>query len=907
MRRRAFHVRPARPDAVQSEVDAEIALHLELRITQLVERGYSREDATRIAHERFGSVVDARRDLSSLAATRETRMRLIERLDSLRQDLAYSVRQIRRSPGFAFAVVATLGLGIGANATMFSAIDQLLLRPPAHVVDPSRVVTLAMVRKSNPLPQQVLSFAIYHDLRQARKPFESVSLFRYANIDVDEGPRARSVSGAMVSADYFHALGTTPTLGRFFTEAEAGDAPAEPVAIVGYEYWLRELNGDRTVIGRSITLAGRPHRIIGVAPADFLGLGLTPIDLFLPVTDGMSAATIASLMRQRQSFSYTIVARLEPGIDPRAAESAATSVLLNGERDAGVTPDQLIANSPRIALTSALPREARGEQPEARIAILLGAVSLFVLLLACANVVNLQLARAVRRRREIAVRVALGVSRTRLGRQLVLDCIVLAALGGALGVAIAQVGGGLVRRTLLGASVVAPSAIDGRILAFTALATLVAGLVTGLLPTFLVMHTDLAVSLKEGSKASPSGETRRLRFALLVAQAALATVLLVGTGVFVLSLRRIQAVPLGFTPDRAGVARPNFNGRRNAELPVDDATRRARIVAQFERLRQAALATPGVTHAALALTAPFEGGYAAGLRLPGRDSVPVTRDGGPYYNAVSGDYFEAIGARIIAGRAFSESDQVPKSHVAIVNETAARMWWPSESALGKCIQLDDDGPACSIVVGVVQNTHRQRIIEDEFVQLIVPLAAAAPLAPGVVLFHVNGDPDRVVADVRRRMQSSEPGLPYVNVRRLDALVAPRLRSWRLGATMFSIFGALAVVLAAIGLYSVLSYDVAERRHELGVRSALGAARARLAFLVVRRGVWAVILGSFAGLIVALLLGPRVGALLFQTSPRDPLVFAAVVGLLTLVAGIATLGPAFRATRVDPIEALRNAT
>ena len=906
MYRRVFRHHVPSPDGLQSEVDSEIALHLELRIAQLMETGLSRDEAVRIAHERFGPIDDARELLGSLATTRETHMALTERIDALRQDLGYTIRQIRRAPGFAVAVIATLGLGIGANATMFGAIDQLLLKPPAHVVDPARVVTAALMRRTSPNPQQVLSFAIYRDLRQTPAAFQTVGLFRAATLDVGLGAETKSVTAALVSADFFRALGTRPALGRFFSETEAGDSPAEPVAIVGYDYWLRELNGDASAVGRSIVLAGRPHQIIGVAPHGFRGLGLSPIDIFAPVTDGMSAPGIASLARQRQSFAYLVVARLQPGVSMRRAEEEATAAVISGYRQNGATEKQVAATSPRISLTTARPRDARRGQAESRISVLLGTVSLFVLLLACANVVNLQLARAVRRRREIALRVALGVGRSRLIRQLVLDCMVLAVAGGALGILIARFGGAFVRRILLGASVPDIATTDAHFLAFAAVATIVAGFVTGLLPAREVLRTDLASSLKEGAKGSASRETRRLRFTLLVAQSALATVLLVGTGLFVLSLRRIEAVPLGFTPDRAAVARPNFSGRRSAELPVDDAARRAEIIAQFERLRQAALETPGVTHAALALTAPFEGSYAVGFRLPGRDSVPVTRDGGPYYNAVSGDYFDAIGARIVRGRAFTESDQAAGAAVAIVNETAERLWWPGESAVGKCVQLDDNGPRCSEVVGVVQNTHRQAIVEDDYVQLLVPLAQAAPLAPGVVLFSTNGDADRVVADAHRRMQAAVPGFPYINVRPLDALVAPRLRSWRLGATMFTVFGALAVVLAAIGLYSVLAYDVAERRLELGVRSALGAATQRLALLVIGRGVRAVGAGVLLGLVVSVALGPRVTALLFRTSPRDPLVFVAVTLVLLTVAVAATLVPAVRAARVDPMEALRGA-
>jgi len=360
MYRRAFRLQLRRPDVVQSEVDHEIELHLELRIAQLMETGLSRDEATRIAHERFGPMDDARESLGSLATTRETHMRLTERIDALRQDLSYTLRQIRRGPGFALAVIATLGLGIGANATMFGAIDQLLLKSPAHVVDPSRVVTAALVRRTSPRPQQVLSFAIYRDLRQSPAAFQTVGLFRAANMDVGAGAETRSVSGALVSADFFRALGTRPALGRFFSETEAGDAPAEPVTVVGYDYWQRELSGDAGAIGRSIVLAGRPHRIIGVAPPDFRGVGLSRIDVFAPVTDGMSAPGIASLARQRQSFAYLVVARLQPGISLQRAEEEATAAVISGERRAGTPEKQVAAAKSRFGESGPRPRSLLG-------------------------------------------------------------------------------------------------------------------------------------------------------------------------------------------------------------------------------------------------------------------------------------------------------------------------------------------------------------------------------------------------------------------------------------------------------------------------------------------------------------------------------------------------------------------
>jgi predicted permease len=831
-------------------------------------------------------------------------MRIFDHADAIRQDVAFSLRQIRRAPAFAAAVIVTLGLGIGANATMFGAIDQLLLRPPAHVADPARLVTAALrdMRRDPTHVQRVLSFPIYEDLSRTHDAFTRVGIYRNATVDFGSGAQMMSVPAVLASGSYFDAIGVAPLAGRFFSDRETSDAAA--VAVLGYEFWQSEFGGDSAVIGRRVQLAGAPHTIVGIAPENFTGVEPTKVDVFLPLTDGMPPAAVAGLSRRRQSYAYLIVGRLAPGVSLDVAANIATAAVQSGERMAGATEAQTRALGRRVELTSTRPSDARGATPEARVAELLGAVSLFVLLLSCANVMNLQLARGLRRRREIAVRIALGVSRGRLIRQLALDCLLLSLAGGATGVLVAQTGGRLLRQTLLGEFVGTTSPIDGRVLSFAFVVAVVTGLVTGLIPAAELLRSDLAATLREGSRGGESARTGRLRAVLLVSQAALTTVLLAGTGLFVLSLRRIEAMPLGFDPSHAAVARLNLSGRHAQPFSGDDGSERAQTLATFQRLETVARETPGVTSAAIALTAPFEGGYAAGLKIPGHDSVPVTREGGPYFNAVSADYFKVIGAELVAGRAFTSSDQRQSAGVAIVNETAARLWWPGENALGRCLELWDDSTRCAEVVGVVHNTRRLKIVEDDYVQLFVPIDQAGPLAPGVVVFRTADDPQHVIPVVQRRLQVAAAGLPFVNVRPLASLVAPRMRSWKLGAAMFSVFAGLALALGAIGLYSVLAYDVAQRRQELGVRRALGALARNIAGLVMRRGLSTTTLGVLVGIGISLAAGRFVEPLLFQTSTRDPLVYAAVALVVALVSATATLVPAWRAAQVDPNVALR---
>jgi predicted permease len=424
---------------------------------------------------------------------------------------------------------------------------------------------------------------------------------------------------------------------------------------------------------------------------------------------------------------------------------------------------------------------------------------------------------------------------------------------------------------------------------------LATGVLAGLAPALQASSSRLTGALKEGAR---EGRVHRspARRALLLVQAALTVVLLVGTGLFVQSLRRVEALPLGMDVDRALVVTVSLAGTSYT------AAERHEI---YRRLEEAARVTPGVRSAAIATALPFSTGWSETVRVPGRDTLPLTHAGGPYFNAVSHEFFDAVGTRVLRGRGFTAADRGGRRRVAVVNETLARLWWPNESPLGKCMKVGGDTMPCAEIVGVVENARRFELVEDESAQFFIPIEhAPAYLDPGVLFVRASRDPAALVGPLRRRLQSAAPNLPYVRVEPFREHVAPQTRAWRLGATMFGAFGMLALVLAAIGLYGVLAYDVGQRTHEMGVRVALGARGQDVSRLIVADGLRVAVVGGAIGFAIALGAGRFVEPLLFRTSPREPAIFGAA-GLVVLLAALAaTLIPAWRAARVDPVVALR---
>jgi predicted permease len=887
---------PGNAERLRREIDDEIRFHIESRAAELVARGMTPEAATARAIAEYGDLSASREELRRVARRRITRDRVGQVRDALYSDVVYGVRTLRKKPGFTLGVVLVLALGIGANATMFGVIDRLLLRPPAQVGAPADVARIAYVRTidHDSTVEQYLSYPIYLDARATPGVFEAVAAYSPASVAVGVGADAQSLRGMKVSANFFSLLRVHPAAGRFFLPEE--DGPGAPnVVVLSYGYWQRAYDGDPAVVGRALSVGQTAFTVVGVAPRGFTGATREKVDVWIPITAGVTPTEYAGWSESRNGYWMLAIARVRRGVTRDRAAAATTVVLRAGERRDGKSESRIAKQQPRIALLSILPREALANDSDAKVAVLLGAVSLLVLIIACANVANLQLVRALDRRREIAVRIALGVSRSRLIGQLLTESMLLAIAGGLGALGVTYLGSALVRRVMFVSLEWQGSVADPRVLAYTALAALLAGTVSGMVPALRARSFELAPSLKEGAREGHA-HRRPARLALLIVQTMLCVVLLVGTGLFVQSLRRVQALPIGMEPGRALIVDVPTAG-------TNYTTAESRTI--YERLERDAAALPGVESAALSTALPFSSSWSTRVHIPGRDTLPTVKDGGPYFNAVSADYFKTMGMHVLRGRGITAADGANTHRVVVVNETIARLWWAGDDAIGKCMKIGGDTMPCSEVVGIVVNPRRQALIEDLSLQFFLPIdQAPAWVSSRVLSIRPHDNPETAAEPLRRQLQLAEPGLGYIRVWPLSELVDSELRSWRLGATMFAAFGSLALFLAAIGLYSLLAYDVGQRTHEIGVRVALGARVADVSRTVLRSGVALVAVGAASGLALALLGGRFIEPLLFRTSAHEPAVIGGVIGLLAVVAMLAMLVPTWRAARVDPIVALR---
>jgi predicted permease len=896
--RRLFRLAIRRPDRAVAEMDDEIRFHLDMRVAQLLEHGWTREAALVEAQRLFGDFPEMRRSLHDAARRREEILTMADKLDALRHDVEYALRQIARAPGLAAAVIATFALGIGANATMFGVIDRLLLRPPAHVRAPEELYRIELRKKweGEDITNTAMSFPSYLDFRDRVAGFSSAAAQTFpSSISLGLGADARKISGVLVSGTYFATLGVPMLAGRALVPGDDVLPNGSPVVVIGEGLWQREFARDPKIVGKTISLANRQFTIVGVVPAGFVGVGSRPIDAWVPISAGEGFRFGGrNWATDRTSQWMSVIARLRPGV----AEAVATAQVTDAYR-AGQVADGKPDSTSRGQLASVLPSRQRTFSPARRVAVLLGAVSLLVLLMACANIANLLLVRAFARRREVAVRLALGISRGRLVRQLVTESVVLAVAGGLAALAIVRFGSALVQGVLLSDFAWPESPIDGRVLLFTALSTVIVGIVTGLVPAFQGSDPDLARTLREGTRGSGLARSRT-RGLLLLIQAAVSVVLLVGTGLFVRSLRNVDTVDLGVDVDRLLIGTIDLRS-----VGIDS----VRANEYFERVRNAASRIPGVASVTIADAAPF-GDWSIGSNVasPTHDSLPKHKQS-PYLTWVAPNYFSTVGTRLVAGRAFTESDSRSGAPaVIIVNEEVARWIWRGKPALGQCLLIGEKPKNCSEVVGVAQNTHRSSIAQDaEPLQIYQPLQPTDGDARARMLIvrPSSVEPAELVEPVRRVMQTVMPGVPYAGVRPMRTSLDEEMRPWRLGASMFAAFGLIALVLSSLGLYSVVAYTVAQRMHEMGVRVALGAQVGDIRRLVLTQGLRVAAIGVAGGIIIALMTGKFVASLLFETSPRDPMVFSVVAVLLLAVATVASLVPARRAVRADPLTALRS--
>jgi len=804
-------------------------------------------------------------------------------MGTLLQDLAYALRTLRRAPGFASVTIAVLALGIGANAALFSLVQGILLRPLPWP-EPERLVAVWETIERPDLERRSVSYPDFEDWREGTRSFAGLSAVAATSFTLTGDGRAEQVAGEWVSAAYVEILGTAPARGRGLDPDE--DAPgARPSVVISDGLWRERFGADPGALSAQIVVDGRPSAIVGIMPPGFGGV--TDAARLWVAMGGPLGPSPARLLA-RSARWHQVVGRLAEGVSLAEARSELDRIAEAIERE---HPDQ---NRNRGAEAVALSEELLGELAPSLTA-LLGAVG-FVLLIACAGVANLSLTRAAGRRRELAVRGALGASRWRLQRQLLTESLLLSLAGGAVGVALANLALG----PLLAASPVSlPSyvriGIDARVLLAAALLSVATGLLSGLAPAWAATRSGLEPALRDGARGSAG--PGRLRNGLVVAELALALVLLVGAGLMTRSLAALRSIDSGFEPESLvtlQLALPDRDDGGAAAAAFADAL--------LERVR----GLPGVSAAALGSDSPLgEDSSASLVRIAGRDDV--TQDDGirVYRHSVTPGFFEALGVSLLAGRDFGPGDpgRSAESGVAIVSQRFSRRHFPDGSPLGHFVEL---GRRKLEIVGVVADVGYRGLLEpgDADPDLYVPMAQFPRLRPHLAV-RSDVPAGALLESLREAVRELDPGVPlYAASTMRERLDAERANA-RFASALFAGFALLALALAALGLYAVIGYAVRQRRREIGTRIALGATPGEVVRLVLASGSRLALMGLGLGLLGAVALSRLLGSLLVEVAPTDVATYALTSAALAVVSLVALLVPARRATRVDPIEALRN--
>ena len=878
------------------ELDDELRFHIEQETEKNMRLGMPRADAERRARLEFGGVERIKEDARDA--------RGISLVDTLTQDLRYAWRGLRAKPGFTFAVVATLALGVGANTAMFGIVDRMLFRAPEFLADEAstqRVFTTWVTRDGDRFDRHY-SFLRYSELSKATNSFDRFAAFGYRDLAIGTGENVREMQVGVVSASFFSFFDARPALGRFFRADEDVVPNGAFSAVISHGLWETRYGSRPDVLGQTLHIGSQLYTIVGVAPEGFVGIteGRAPA-AFIPITTYSS--TRGNQYYQNHNWTWIeMLAHRRPDVSEAEANSELSVLFARSWDDqrAGRARFGPPADSARARAFTAPIQLGRGPQADRNASVVrwVMGVAAIVLLIACANVANLLLARAVTRRREIAMRLALGVTRARLFQQVLTESLLIALLGGAAGLALAQWGGGAVRAVFLRAEDASAVANDGRTLLFVASITLGVTLLTGLAPAFHALRGDVAGALKGGEREGGFRRSR-MRTGLLVFQAALSVILLVGAGLYVRSLEEVRKLRLGYDADRILYLEGNLRG--TTLTPAQDNALADRLVAKAASL-------PGVEAATLVLSVPFWSTEGRGAPIvPGIDSIGKL--GRFFMQGGSPSYFRTLGTPILRGRGIEESDRAESTPVTVISQGMAKAIWRDTDAIGRQFRIDgDEGPVLT-VVGISDDVRGVRLISKEpefwyYVPIEQYKKLFGPVYP-TVMVRVSGRVEDQLETLRRQLQAELPGSGYVTATPLEKLVAPRRQSWEFGATMFVAFGGLALVLAALGLYSVIAYGVAQRTRELGVRIALGAGVSDVVRMIVAQGLAFAVAGIVIGGAIAFAAAKWVDPMLYRVSPRDPEVFTIVATVLLVVSVIATLRPALRATKVDPTVALRS--
>jgi len=880
--RRLIHRRRA-----EQELDDEIHAHLEMEIEQNIADGMSPEDARLAARRSFGSAALAKEDSRAMWG--------FGSLEILWQDLRYGLRMLLKSPNITLTAVLTLALGIGANTAIFTLLDKVLIRP-LPVEQPYQLVTFVEDASGAPA---IFSYPLYAELRDRNDVLSGVVAHDQKPFSLSDGSQSERVVGQIVSGNYFATLGVRPALGRFFLPEEDRTPGTHPVIVISHGLWQRRFGGNRAVIGKTVILNNYRYTVVGVAPSEFTGTTRGTVnDVYVPIMMQVQPGSErGGFLDNRNAGWLQLIGRLKPNVSREQAQSA----LATPVEDANKTfPGNLDKDAVQVGDPTKvfLMDGSRGHADRVKdlslpLKLMMGVVG-FVLLIACANVSNLLLSRASARRKEMAVRLAIGASRWRIVRQLLTESAILAALGGGAGLLVAYWGAGLLLGFQQQTNVVPRAldgSLDGRALGFTLGLSLVTGIVFGLAPALVVSKPDFVAALKEDTPGLGTVARRlSLRNLLVVTQVALSLVVLIGAGLCVKSLRALQAIDPGFEP--AKVVTASFDLGQNG---YNEARGRQFIAQLSERVA----ALPGVEAVSFARVVAFSDfPWVGPLIIEGSRPQPVNT------NAVSPNYFQTLGASLAQGREFTAQDTAGAPLVVIVNEAAARRYWPGQEVVGQRI-IRGKGRITEFaeVVGVVRNSKEKGLTEDPSPALYVP--QLQNYFPELTLHARTATPSQtLLAAIRREAQLLDPTLPVYNLGTLAQQKDGSLYTERLAAALLTLFGLLASSLAEVGIYGVLSYSVTERTREMGIRLALGARPRDLLKLVVGQGFMLTLIGLVIGVGASFALTRLIARLLFGVSATDPLTFIVIPLLLTGVALLACWIPARRATRVDPLAALR---
>ncbi|HZI94749.1 MAG TPA: ABC transporter permease [Patescibacteria group bacterium] len=827
-------------------------------------------------------------------------------MDRLSQDLRHGLRTLMRNPGFTIVAVLILAIGIGANSAIFSVINAVLLEP-LPFADPDRLALLWGSKPAQDWPQLPLSQPNFIDIRDQSRSFERMASWTFTRFNLTGQDQPEEVQTGIVNASLFPILGVRPILGREFRPEE--DQPgAAPVAILSHSLWQRRFSASREALGKPLILDGRSYQIIGVLPAGFRFASF-PKDTEIWIPFGLDP--FDGRKYARGSNSLWVIGRLKTGVtmDQAQAELAAIS--------SGLAQKHAEFNKGWSVTAVPLREQVVGSSRTA-LMVLFGAVG-FVMLIACANVANLLLSRGAARQTELAIRAALGASRRRLVGQLLTESVLLSVIGGLMGLLVAVWGVDLLSTlrfstpSLFVPYVIARDqiALDFRVVAFTLGLSVFTGLLFGLAPALQASRPDLNTALKHSGVRSGSARRGIARHALVVVEVALSMTLLIGAGLMLRSLVKLQSVDPGFRSDNLMTMSVNLSPSR---YPED-----TQVSAFFDQVVARVGALPGVVSAAAVEYLPLSGmDGSTGFFIDGRP-IPTPADNvQTHYRSTTPGYFRTMGVSLLKGREFSDADDARSSRVAIINETMARRFWPGEDPIGRRIALNfeamrfyrDRPPELDLakgmreIVGVVADVRHSRLDGDSFAEMYVP-HSQKPGREMTLVVRCTGAQEGIASAVRRQVLALDKDQPVSGIGTMQRLLEVSMAQPRYNTLLFGLFGAIALVLASVGVYGVISFSVTQRTREIGIRMALGARRADVLRMVISEGARLALTGVVIGLVAALGLTRVLSGLLFEVSPTDPWTFAGITLLLCSVASVACWLPAHRATKIDPMNALRH--